>query len=68
MYNIVTEIDLQTSAARVWAALTDFASYRAWNPVIESIDGSPTEGARASGAMRTGRGMSPGEAPNPKKF
>ena len=52
MYDIVTEIDLQTSAARVWAALTDFASYRAWNPVIESIDGSPTEGAQLRVKLR----------------
>lgn len=52
MYNIVTEIDLQTSAARVWAALTDFASYRAWNPVIESIDGNPTEGAQLRVKLR----------------
>lgn len=46
MHEIVTEIDLPASAARVWAALTDFASYRKWNPVIESIDGSPSEGVQ----------------------
>jgi hypothetical protein len=46
MHEIVTEIDLPASAARVWAALTDFASYRKWNPVIESIDGRPSQGER----------------------
>ncbi len=46
MHEIVTEIDLPASAARVWAALTDFASYRQWNPVIESIEGSPSEGGQ----------------------
>jgi len=46
MHEIVTEIDLPASPARVWAALTDFASYRKWNPVIESIDGSLSQGGR----------------------
>lgn len=46
MHEIVTEIDLPASAARVWAALTDFASYRKWNPIIESIDGSPSQGGQ----------------------
>ena len=48
MHEIVTEIDLPASAARVWAVLTDFASYRKWNPVIESIDGSPSQGGRSN--------------------
>jgi hypothetical protein len=52
MHEIVTEIDLPTSAARVWAALTDFASYRKWNPVIEAIDGSPAEGAQLRMKLR----------------
>ena len=46
MYEIVTEIDLDASAARVWATLTDFASYRVWNPAIRSIDGILAEGGR----------------------
>lgn len=54
MHEIVTHIDLPESAARVWAALTDFASYRAWNPVIESIDGAPAEGGRLRLSLRNG--------------
>jgi hypothetical protein len=46
MHEIVTEIDLPASAARVWAALTDFASYRKWNPIIESIDGRASQGGQ----------------------
>jgi len=46
MHEIVTEIDLPADAARVWAVLTDFAAYRAWNPSIRSIDGILAEGAR----------------------
>ena len=44
MHEIVTEIDLHATAARVWAALTEFSSYRAWNPAIRSIEGTLTEG------------------------
>jgi len=52
MYDIVTHIDLHVSAARVWAALTDFGSYEEWNPVIESVDGSASEGARLRMKLR----------------
>ncbi len=44
MHEIVTQIDLHATGARVWAALTDFSSYRAWNPAIRSIDGTLVEG------------------------
>jgi hypothetical protein len=54
MYEIVTHIDLHASVSRVWAALTDFASYRTWNPVIESIDGAPIEGTRLRVGLRSG--------------
>jgi hypothetical protein len=62
MHEIITEIDLAASAARVWAALTDFASYRKWNPVIESIDGSPSQGERLRLKLRPEvfRELSPG--------
>lgn len=46
MHEIVTEIDLPADAARVWAVLTDFAGYHAWNPSIRSIEGTLAEGAR----------------------
>jgi hypothetical protein len=46
MHEIVTEIDLHATARRVWAVLTDFPSYRAWNPTIQSIDGTLAQGVR----------------------
>jgi hypothetical protein len=52
MHEIVTHIDLQAPASRVWAALTDFASYQIWNPVIESVDGKAAEGARLRMKLR----------------
>ncbi len=36
-YHVSREID--APAARVWALLTDAASYRDWNPSIVSLDG-----------------------------
>jgi hypothetical protein len=46
MHEIITEIDLHTSATRAWAALIDFPAYPGWNPVIASIDGAPALGSR----------------------
>jgi len=63
MYDIVTHIDLHTSVARVWVALTDFASYRAWNPVIESIEGAPIEGTRLRVGLRGGALHQPSSGP-----
>jgi len=45
MHEIITQIDLHATAARVWAALTDFSSYRVWNPAIRSIEGTLAEGS-----------------------
>jgi len=63
MYDIVTHIDLHASVSRVWAALTDFASYRTWNPVIESIDGAPIEGTRLRVGLRSGALHQPSSGP-----
>lgn len=41
-----TEIDIEAPPDRVWAVLTDFSSYRDWNPFISSVRGKLTEGAR----------------------
>jgi hypothetical protein len=45
---IETDIEINTSAARVWALLTDFAQMPSWNPFIRSISGDLAEGARLS--------------------
>lgn len=63
MYDIVTHVDLHASVARVWAALTDFAAYRAWNPVIESIEGAPIEGSRLRVSLRSGALRQPSSGP-----
>jgi len=38
MHCVETEIEIHASAERVWALLTDFASYPRWNPFVRSIE------------------------------
>ena len=46
IHHLSTEIEIEASAERVWAVLTDFASYPRWNPFIRSVMGVPQKGAR----------------------
>jgi hypothetical protein len=41
-----SSIDIDASASLVWAILTDFASYKRWNPFIRGILGKPSNGNR----------------------
>ena len=43
---IRTEIAIRTSPERVWAVLTEFGSYREWNPFVREISGEARVGAR----------------------
>lgn len=46
MSNIHTEIEIDAPAETVWAVLTDFGAFPAWNPFIQEIDGPLETGAR----------------------
>lgn len=46
MQLIRSSVDIDASAAMVWAILTDFASYKRWNPFIRAIAGAPGTGSR----------------------
>jgi hypothetical protein len=54
-----TEIDIGASAERVWAVLTDFASFADWNPFIRRLEGEATEGGKLAVRLEPpgGRGM-----------
>jgi len=39
-------VDIDASASRVWSILTDFASYRQWNPFVRAILGHASNGNR----------------------
>lgn len=44
MQEIHSNIDINASASLVWAILTDFGSYKRWNPFIRTILGKPSNG------------------------
>jgi hypothetical protein len=46
MHELRTEIEISATAARVWSLLSDFASYKHWNPFIRSAAGAAAPGAR----------------------
>jgi hypothetical protein len=46
MYEIKTEIDIESTSERVWSILTDFPAQSSWNPFIRSIEGPLQRGAR----------------------
>jgi hypothetical protein len=43
---IKTTIEIDASASKIWAVLTDFSHYSEWNPFIRSIRGKAQQGER----------------------
>lgn len=44
MKTILTEIEINAAAEKVWRILTDFEKFPAWNPFVTSIAGKPAVG------------------------
>ena len=57
--SIRTTIDIDADPRAVWAVLTDFATYRDWNPFMSRIEGAAEVGAKLVVHMTPpgGRGM-----------
>jgi uncharacterized protein YndB with AHSA1/START domain len=53
MNQLHTEIEINGPAERVWAVLTDFASYPEWNPFIRQVSGELNIGAPQSPSRTT---------------
>jgi hypothetical protein len=53
------EIEIAATPERVWAILTEFAAYPAWNPFIRKVEGAPAVGTRLAVRIEPpgGRGM-----------
>src|SRR5690625_5299404 len=56
-HHLHTEIEIDASPERVWAVLSDFASYPQWNPFIKSITGVPRQGERLRITIQPGSGQ-----------
>jgi hypothetical protein len=50
--SILTSIEIDASAARVWSVLTDFAAYPQWNPTLPKISGDIRVGGRVRFRVR----------------
>lgn len=58
MKALKTQITINAPAEKVWAVLTDFASYTEWNPFITNIIGEAKAGTTLTNTMEP-EGMSP---------
>jgi hypothetical protein len=56
---VLSEIEIQATAERVWDVLTDFAAYPTWNPFIPRLDGRVEVDTRLEARLKPpgGRGM-----------
>jgi len=50
---VITRIAIAAPPAKVWAILTDFASYPAWNPFIRRIEGPLAAGGVITADLHT---------------
>ena len=62
IHHLHTEIEIDASAERMWAVLSNFSSYPQWNPFIRSVIGAPRQGAggKRSRKIRKMTSLAPG--------
>ena len=56
MKQIQTEIEIYSSPSTAWKILTDFSSFRKWNPIIIQIAGEARLGEKLKISVRTSKG------------
>lgn len=56
---ITTQLEVSAPAGQIWAVLTEWDGYPAWNPFIRRIIGTPREGGRVGIVLQLvhGRGV-----------
>ena len=52
MRELQTEIEIAAPITKVWSILTDFDTWKEWNPIIKQSSGVATLGSKLSIAMR----------------
>ncbi|MDD8012127.1 MAG: SRPBCC domain-containing protein [Acidobacteriota bacterium] len=52
MKELITEIEIQAPAERVWQLLTDFVRFPEWNPFLRRLEGKLTKGGRLKVFMK----------------
>lgn len=53
---LVTQVDINASPARVWAVLSDTAGHSRWNPFLVKMEGRLEPGATLTNTMRPSAG------------
>ena len=50
---LVTEIEINSTPAKIWKVITDFKNYYQWNPILQKIIGEPLIGNELEIHLRT---------------
>lgn len=58
MYEIKTEIEINSSAQQVWSVLVNFNQHSSWDPFIREISGVPTVGTKLKVSLQPPGGKS----------
>jgi hypothetical protein len=64
---LYTEIEINTSADKVWKILSDFDSYSKWNPFIRQINGKMRQGEKLKILLKEPKGKETGINPTVMK-
>lgn len=52
MREIKSEIQISAPASKVWSVITDFNSWKAWNPIVNQVSGNAALGSKLRVTMK----------------